>query len=687
MRALRVYVGPVQPFIAAGRRTRDFWAGSFLLSRLAGEAMVEVERQGGTITVPKVDGEPTLEAIKKAQGNSATCVGPPVGTLVNHFRATVPDGFDPNRLRISIAAVFSRIAQAVWDTFLESVVLELAPEKQVEIRDRWCRQTTGRFFEVLWVLGPDDIDWSLESRWLERRKITRTHLPIIDPLPGDRCPVHPDLTEISGFARLHQREEQNKFWEAVRTKVCTSVYGEGGKYFNTLEIREGERLCAMALVKRLFPVLKADKLSECIGWVPYHRYASAHDDEANEAQKTLRNWSSTAFIAAVPWIATVGKGDPDAARTYGDVQFKTLGGDRIHEAERPQHHRIASVERLLENTQLTRFATLDGPLHFERGIEGKRLNSDQGNDLLREFKDFREKMTIKGGPSDRKASPFYALLDMDGDSMGKVFSTSKMLAEKASYALLEFAAGVPKIIRDHDGALIYAGADDVNAMLPIETAIPCAQILRRHWTETMDKVEWDNVDAPTLSGSIVFADYQNALDDVRRLAHERLDTVAKNQTGRDAMALAVMKSGGVTAAWASCWDAPEEADEPPLAAIMKLAERSKADKMLAARLPYLLRQRFGLVLGTKADTGCDLFNDEEITKFLVKEIRDGGYAEHSEATSSRAALVVNALRPYRRVEGRSIPAPRHIGGLLIARFLGDESIWNYVELRKEGSMG
>jgi CRISPR-associated protein Cmr2 len=45
-------LGPVQGFVSQARRTRDFWAGSFLLSWLSGVAMAATEQMGGTITFP-----------------------------------------------------------------------------------------------------------------------------------------------------------------------------------------------------------------------------------------------------------------------------------------------------------------------------------------------------------------------------------------------------------------------------------------------------------------------------------------------------------------------------------------------------------------------------------------------------------------------------------------------------------
>src|SRR5712691_6883822 len=46
---LSVSIGPVQEFIAAARRTRDLWFGSYVLSELSKAAANAVARAGGGI--------------------------------------------------------------------------------------------------------------------------------------------------------------------------------------------------------------------------------------------------------------------------------------------------------------------------------------------------------------------------------------------------------------------------------------------------------------------------------------------------------------------------------------------------------------------------------------------------------------------------------------------------------------
>src|ERR1700728_909561 len=62
-RLLHFTLGSVQSFVAQARRTRDLWAGSFLLSWLAGRAMRVIVENGGSILVPDVKQDPLFVAV------------------------------------------------------------------------------------------------------------------------------------------------------------------------------------------------------------------------------------------------------------------------------------------------------------------------------------------------------------------------------------------------------------------------------------------------------------------------------------------------------------------------------------------------------------------------------------------------------------------------------------------------
>jgi len=82
---LHFTLGPVQGFVAEARRTRDLWAGSFLLSWLSGKAMAALVAAGGQIIFPRVEGDDLFEAIAKGPAAGA----PHIGSLPNRFKADV----------------------------------------------------------------------------------------------------------------------------------------------------------------------------------------------------------------------------------------------------------------------------------------------------------------------------------------------------------------------------------------------------------------------------------------------------------------------------------------------------------------------------------------------------------------------------------------------------------------------
>src|SRR6266540_2914839 len=83
-------IGPVQGFVAQARRTRDFWAGSFILSWLSAIAMLAVKKQSGEILFPL----PDVSYLAWVEGNG-TGVKPRQGSIPNRFKAVVGTGFDP----------------------------------------------------------------------------------------------------------------------------------------------------------------------------------------------------------------------------------------------------------------------------------------------------------------------------------------------------------------------------------------------------------------------------------------------------------------------------------------------------------------------------------------------------------------------------------------------------------------
>jgi len=109
------------------------------------------------------------------------------------------------------------------------------------------------------------------------------------------------------------------------------------------------------------------------------------------------------------------------------------------------------------------------------------------NDLIKDLNSLYDK-------SAQKPFPFYGMLLMDGDRMGKLLRSD---GKKVGKALAHFTKKVDGIVKSHDGILVYAGGDDVLAMLPRPRAIGCAHALSNEFELAFRK---ENIDATISPG-------------------------------------------------------------------------------------------------------------------------------------------------------------------------------------------
>jgi|CZKV01.1.fsa_nt_gi CRISPR-associated protein Cmr2 len=180
-----------------------------------------------------------------------------------------------------------------------------------------------------------------------------------------------------------------------------------------------------------------------------------------------------------------------------------------------------------------------------------------------------------GDPEDVEAAPgekYFAVLALDGDQIGKWISGEftnclepKLEAhhKKFSQCLGEFALQQARnVVEKRQGHLIYAGGDDVLALLPADTALDCAKALRVAFREATaaikGKDEKGNEKRPDCSVGIAIAHFKSPLQDVVREAQEA-EKRAKREPqqggfGRSAVAITLMKRSGEISQWGCQWD-------------------------------------------------------------------------------------------------------------------------------------
>ncbi len=647
--AFHFTLGPVQSFVAQARRTRDLWAGSFLLSWLTGHAMKAVLDQGGEITFPRVTEngkivDPLLRAITgDTHGNT-----PQIGSIPNRFKAEVGDGFDPDQVTEIVRQKWQVLADTVWERF----VAETTKTMGNGTRAIWERQTRG-FWEINWILGENPGGRS-DDHWLDLRKNWRNHWAEAEG--GDHCTIMEDFQEISGYIRAKARTKQAEFWQEIRNAAPGT----------NLDIRENERLCAIALIKRLFPGLDEKGVKTAIGWIP------GGNPEA------VGNWPSTTYMAISPWLRHIDDDPGHIEALSGYIQtvhdavpngyFKKLA------SERATH--LAMLKQLnVQNMPCGRWklSDLDGRLlhlHALRNPRSTYLSEapltpdgrDNDENIRENLAEALAELYQRVGAKPRS---YYALLLMDGDRLGKLLRERDQGA--VSRALLAFTQKVrPCVDGDpgHSGVTIYAGGDDVLALLPLDRAIACAQALRRIYGECF---AGEGIHA-TASCAIVFAHHQVPLRSVIHEAHRQLETVAKDRNGRDSLALALYKPGGVTAQWASAWQtAPSPVDR-----LQELIGALDRGDEYPRGFFHKLRDRYGFY---EDEQRAAAPGRVDVQKLLVAE-----YLQTRERVPERARAetamerLQAACRPQRRDKsGKSTPAPAlNLDGAFIARFLTQE---------------
>lgn len=516
-------LGPVQGFVAQARRTRDFWAGSFLLSWLSGVAMVEVQRQGGKVQFPIPPGG-YLEWIQ-GKGRGAQSA-PRQGSIPNRFKsmlAQVPADFNGELVAQAVRHAWQALAEHIW----VCDQLDGTASQGHGTRAIWERQNAN-FWDISWALSKNDQETSL----LDQRKNWRSH-GFEQTEGGVKCMVMDGWQELSGAER--PGKQSNAFWAALHRTRIQGIQTDLG---------EKEQLCALAYIKRRFT-----------------RHFASFEVRLAGTGLPLKGWRlspsvpSVSYMAAVHWLEKLLQVGQDAQVQALLEHAQGVNPERSEWDTDIQCLRQAVPDWYGDDPRRHLLA-LDGNLFFEHVQQQPQAYGYDPQAMLawqQALRNFGHQYPSLGSPS-----PFYALLLMDGDSLGSHMSNPENQT-KISNALLNFTNGpgenrhiqdsVPDIVERYNGFLIYAGGDDVLAILPLEDALGCAAAVRQHYLNCFESSGIPT----TISAAIEFAHVKTPLGKVLGDAHPLLDDVAKEGAGRDALAVRVWKTSGQVLEWAQPW--------------------------------------------------------------------------------------------------------------------------------------
>ncbi|WP_372829649.1 type III-B CRISPR-associated protein Cas10/Cmr2 [Psychrobacter maritimus] len=459
-------IGPVQSMIAAARRSRDLWSGSWLLSELAKSCAKSLKEQNATLIFPYVENPSLLDM------NSEFSVG-------NKLQVVIAANSTDELIRIINQAKQATQARFLYEA--DAAIKQLDHAKDDVRQEVWDAQKTNYLeIQAAWAKidtsNNDGYKHAIQkaSSALAARKATRDFPPAATD-PYDATCMLPK-SSLDGAYETILNKSHNKLKTKTRTK---------------LSLVDSEQLDCLGTIKRL----GFDDTVE--QFTPFTR-VTAHAWIDRLTDDELRD-INTAYAKLVKHgVATNVKGNKgdDNQSIYHKLPFdaQMLYPSRI-DAE------ILQIERAID-------------------IEGDQ-DLLQAREALKDLRDSTLKNVWQ-----RIGQPYSygVMLLADGDRMGELLDKATSLQEhqKITKALSDFAESVPDTMRAYSGHCIYAGGDDVLGFVPLDQAYNCSKRLSDDFKARLLDVSNDlSVDkSPTLSVGLAVCHIMSPMSVIRDLANQ-----------------------------------------------------------------------------------------------------------------------------------------------------------------------
>ncbi len=442
-------------------------------------------------------------------------------------------------------------ARAAWSEILAPPDPAGQPNFQA-LQETWFTQ----LFDIRWVALPFDSaapaagDFDAIDGLFEARKLIHAFPPL--PQAIDRT--------SNKCSQCGERPQASENWDTIWRK--------------NILFRQRERLCVVCLAKRRMQ--------------PSSRVMTASDLASSSYQNKIEDLPPA---------------DKERInRAWDDLRGKVNEGPRLSS---PASWKEASV--LLYPGGLVDC--------FPEILTANGIDIREGYVGLREaHRTFRETVgETLGSPPE-----YYAVLALDGDRMGQWISgrqpgtaqKSPCHRQMLSEALLEIAQQWARTIRDRGGQLVYAGGDDLLALLPGDAALSITREIQQQFRGVMESAGWPQI---TVSGGLVFNHFRQPLRHALKEVRELTD-VAKNETGRDALALSVLLPSGARYRFSWKWTLL-----PALSCLdfcLALASSVSSGGSLSPRFLYDLAQIVPDCFHSETDSGTRADMVERLVKRL-----------------------------------------------------------------------
>ena len=746
---LSLSIGPVQGFIAQARKTEDLWAGSHLLAQLAWEAARIIAETYGPeqLIFPALRGVPVVDHWIAEQLSQTLARLPYLTDVLNNTKHKQRVAALPNRLLAIVpsdqaASIALTIKEALheWLNALGNETIatlfddaDITDPKEIAHIRQQMKRHLDTLLEFHWVAVP----WTLAGKdnGLDIDSLTQALVPFYpedDTAPGMLAsPLLKALNKHAG----HEAETQH-FWKpnpgtayaalydiADRSLAATKAAHRSDQTdeqgFRCSLCGEREILCAKP-EHRFVPRGKRNRDNDI--W--QRRRDSASKSNRQEALCGVcaikREWAgiwnrringdinagsagfivSTHVMAATPRLANLNNAPPETSdeHVHGRPVALPLA---LYELCRKNNskdtifHDIAASE---DPNHEDHDSDIDSGLYY--GImlfDGDRMGAWLSGDTSQHINLIDAWNTgiaqdARKIAKEEKTGTLSALLNSP-----RVLSPS--LHATLSATLNDFAIGVvPELINHrHMGQLIYAGGDDVLAMLPHNQLLPAALAVRQHWSGLSDKAPTRD-DRTTPSRGFVISHRRNQLFRAmgeratgsaglvlvpakmplqRALQQVRAAEKTAKTAGRDRFSISVVKRAGGTLQWTGEWPVPRTVSQQGanktiaktprndmyvLTDFIRLLDINKVSARFGFQMQAWARQLEG---SNGAWQSSDKSADEQFTDMISKSLawqlnRQGLSYDKQQGISARVSASVSAHK-------QPLESLRHFLG--IAEFL------------------
>jgi hypothetical protein len=621
-------LGPVHEFIQQARSTRDLSSGSYLLSWLAANAMKAITDELGpdSIIFPSLRGNGIFDALHKdemystlwsqGEGDAMTTWERMIGeknaiekkraarwlltpTLPNRFLAIVPESCAAELAEKATAAVSAElrnIGDAVWKWIeSEAAAAGCSDSDVANWRKRWDFQIE-RFPKTSWAVQP----------WLERQECLArfAELPVNGKNGDDKSST--PIDNLNAFLELAEKD--------LPVENRDPRYYDGGD-------KGG----------------KSNLNNPGVLWSAHYALVDAKL-AARRNTRDFRAWND-------PCLGKTEKGVPkDSLSGVEEI----IGTEEFWDHLRKEHKEIFKAAGHMYGAMnlIKRLWCRAGQVTYLRD----RLGLSDG-----EFGEALGFDSLEGvAKRNRFGGPYVAVLAMDGDQMGKWVSGENapkfldQLSTKAkeyldpilvdkkkaglkrlltpsyhlqfSEALANFATWIAEVVvREHQGQLIYAGGDDVLAMLPSDRSIECAEALRALFRGEAPENQSRYKLAVTKQGFVIESakyplivpggrtdvsagiviGHKNAPLQMLVREARAAETRAKIDYDRGALAISVYKRSGEILHWGCKWDTEAEVALKLMRMVTELSPKKEENNengwigvpgKISGRFPYALAE-------------------------------------------------------------------------------------------------